>query len=104
MVKSKERISKYGEVFTSKNEVNAMLDMLKHETQRIDSRFFEPACGDGNFLIEIINRKLKIVKECYSKIQLDFEKYTFIATSSIYGVDILEDNWQDKLKNYIYLI
>ena len=92
MTKSKERISKYGEVFTSKNEVKAMLNLVKHETKRIDSRFFEPACGDGNFLVEVLYSKLQIVKERYSNIQTDFEKYAFIAASSIYGVDILEDN------------
>ena len=92
MTKSKKRISEYGEVFTSEREVKAMLNLVGHETKRIDSRFFEPACGDGNFLIDVLRRKLKIVKERYSKNQSDFEKYSFLAVSSIYGVDILEDN------------
>jgi type I restriction-modification system DNA methylase subunit len=64
-VKSKQRVADHGEVFTSEREVNAMLDMVKQETERIDSRFLEPACGDGNFLAEILRRKLAVVKRKY---------------------------------------
>ena len=91
-VKSKKRVADHGEVFTSEREVNAMLDMVKQETERIDSRFLEPACGTGNFLVEILNRKLKIVKDRYKKSQIEFERNAIIAISSIYGVDILQDN------------
>ena len=91
-VKSKKRVSDHGEVFTSEREVNAMLDLVKQETERIDSRFLEPACGTGNFLVEILNRKLKIVKDRYKKSQIEFERNAIIAISSIYGVDILQDN------------
>ena len=91
-VKSKQRIADHGEVFTSEREVNAMLDLVKQETERIDSRFLEPACGTGNFLAEILNRKLKVVKKRYSKNKSDYEKYAVVAITSIYGVDILEDN------------
>ncbi|NLJ99154.1 MAG: SAM-dependent DNA methyltransferase [Tissierellia bacterium] len=91
-VKSKQRIEDHGEVFTSEREVNAMLDLVKQETERIDSRFLEPACGTGNFLAEILNRKLKVVKSRYSKNKSDYEKYAVVAITSIYGVDILEDN------------
>jgi len=91
-VKSKKRVTEYGEVFTSKREVNAMLDLVKQETERIDSRFLEPACGTGNFLTEILERKLAIVEKRYKKNQIEFEKYAIIAVSSIYGIDILEDN------------
>jgi hypothetical protein len=91
-VKSKKRVTDHGEVFTSEREVNAMLDLVKQETERIDSRFLEPACGTGNFLVEILRRKLLIVESRYKKSQLEFERYTVIAISSIYGVDILEDN------------
>ena len=91
-VKSKKRIADHGEVFTSEREVNAMLDLVKQETERIESRFLEPACGTGNFLVEILNRKLKIVKDRYKKSQLEYERNAIIAISSIYGVDILEDN------------
>ncbi|MCK0179133.1 SAM-dependent DNA methyltransferase [Flavobacteriaceae bacterium S0862] len=91
-IKSKKRIADHGEVFTSEREVNAMLDLVKQETERIESRFLEPACGTGNFLVEILNRKLKIVKDRYKKSQLEFERNAIIAISSIYGVDILQDN------------
>ena len=89
---SKKRIADHGEVFTSQREVNAMLDLVKQETERIDSRFLEPACGTGNFLTEILGRKLQVVENKYRKSQLEFERNTVLAVSSIYGIDILEDN------------
>ena len=91
-VKSKQRVADHGEVFTAEREVNAMLDLVKQETERIDSRFLEPACGDGNFLAEILRRKLAVVKRKYRKSPNDFEKYAVLAATSIYGVDILQDN------------
>ena len=94
-VKSKKRVTDHGEVFTSEREVNAMLDLVKQETERIDSRFLEPACGNGNFLAEVLRRKLAIVEKKYKKSQLEYERYAILAVSSIYGVDILEDNAQE---------
>ena len=94
-VKSKKRVTDHGEVFTNQREVNAMLDLVKHETERIDSRFLEPACGDGNFLAEVLRRKLVVVDSRYSKSQVEWERYSVIAVSSIYGVDILEDNAEE---------
>ncbi|MCX8482418.1 MAG: SAM-dependent DNA methyltransferase [Crocinitomicaceae bacterium] len=91
-VKSKKRIADHGEVFTNEREVNAMLDLVKQETERIESRFLEPACGNGNFLAEVLKRKLEVVDNRYSKSQLEWERYAVLAISSIYGVDILEDN------------
>lgn len=91
-IKSKERVAEHGEVFTNEREVNAMLDMVKQETERIESRFLEPACGNGNFLAEVLNRKLAVVKKQYGKSSLEYEKYSILALSSIYGVDIMEDN------------
>ena len=101
-IKSKQRVADHGEVFTNEREVKAMLDLVKHETERIESRFLEPACGDGNFLAEVLNRKLDIVEQRYKKSQTDFEKNALLAISSIYGVDFLEDNAQtcrDRLFN-----
>lgn len=89
---SKQRVAEYAEVFTSEREVNAMLDLVKQETERIDSRFLEPACGTGNFLTEILNRKLNVVESKYRKSQLEFERNLVSAVSSMYGIDILEDN------------
>ena len=94
-VKSKERVSDHGEVFTAEREVNAMLDLVKQETERIESRFLEPACGNGNFLAEVLRRKLNVVNDRYSKNQIEWERYATIAVSSIYGVDILEDNAEE---------
>ena len=91
-VKSKKRVADHGEVFTAEREVYAMLDLVKQETERIDSRFLEPACGDGNFLAEVLRRKLVVVDSRYGKSQPEWERYVVIAISSIYGVDILEDN------------
>lgn len=93
-VKSKQRVADHGEVLTGKREVVAMLDLVKQETERIDSRFLEPACGTGNFLAEILTRKLRVVEDRYRKSQLDYERYAILAVSSIYGIDILEDNVQ----------
>ncbi len=91
-VKSRKRVADHGEVFTSKREVNAMLDLVKQETERIESRFLEPACGNGNFLAEILRRKLDVVNKRYAKNQFDYERNAVVAVSSIYGIDILEDN------------
>lgn len=93
----------HGEVFTSEREVNAMLDLVKPETERIESRFLEPACGTGNFLIEILHRKLDVVKRRYKKSKHEYERYAVLAISSLYGIDILEDNvlhCRNRLFNY----
>jgi len=91
-IKSKERVAAHGEVFTSQREVNAMLDLVKQEAERVDSRFLEPACGDGNFLAEILRRKLTEVRRKYRKSPFDYEKNAVLAISSIYGVDLMIDN------------
>ena len=94
-VKSRERVQQHGEVFTNEREVNAMLDLVKHETERIDSRFLEPACGDGNFLAEILRRKLRVCRgyvEQGKNTQLEYEKNAVLAVSSIYGIELLADN------------
>ena len=91
-VKSKKRVEDHGEVFTAEREVKAMCDLVADECLRIDSRFLEPACGDGNFLAEILVRKLSTVKVKYGKSAFDFERNAILALTSIYGVDILADN------------
>lgn len=91
-VKSKQRVADHGEVFTAVREVKAMCDLVKQETERIDSRFLEPACGDGNFLAEVLSRKLAVVKSKYKKSVYDYERNSLLAIGSIYGVDILQDN------------
>ena len=91
-VKSRQRVADHGEVFTAEREVKAMCDLVLPETERIDSRFLEPACGDGNFLAEILTRKLAVVRRKYRRSVTDFEKNSLLAVSSLYGVDILADN------------
>ncbi len=72
-----------------------MLDLVKDETERIESRFLEPACGNGNFLAEVLERKLNVVDSRYKKDQFEWERYSVLSVSSIYGVDILEDNAEE---------
>ncbi len=91
-VKSKKRVKDHGEVFTPDFIVNDMLDLVKNETERIESRFLEPACGDGNFLAPILERKLEVVKKKYKSSQVEFERNALLAVSSIYGVELLHDN------------
>ena len=83
-VKSKQRVADHGEVFTAEREVKAMCDLVSQECDRIDSRFLEPACGDGNFLAEILTRKLATVKKLYKRSSYDFERYSILAVTSIY--------------------
>jgi hypothetical protein len=89
---TKDRVEVYGEVLTGEREVNAMLDLVKQETERIDSRFLEPACGDGNFLAEVLRRKLEKVGSRYRRSQTDYERNALIALGSLYGIDIIEEN------------
>lgn len=91
-VVSKTRVADHGEVYTSQREVDAILDMLEYETERIDSRFLEPACGIGGFLVQIVTRKLRVVKARYVKSQLEYERNSVLAMTSVYGIDILQDN------------
>ena len=93
-VKSKQRVADHGEVFTAEREVKAMCDLVKQETERIDSRFLEPACGEGAFLTEILRRKLAVVKTASTaKARRIMRRYAVHRHHQhLYGVDILEDN------------
>ncbi len=92
LIKSKQRVADHGEVFTPAWMVEAMLDLVKGETERIDSRFLEPACGSGNFLVHVLRRKLSAVELKYG--QSDFEKrhYALLGLMCIYGIELLSDN------------
>ena len=98
---SRDRVRDQGEVFTNEREVNAMLDLVKNETERIDSNFLEPACGKGAFLTEILNRKLNILEKKYSKNKGLYKFNLLIVVSSLYGIDILEDNVLDCRENLL---
>jgi len=89
-IKSRQRVADHGEVFTNPREVNAMLDLVRDESFRLDSRFLEPACGDGNFLIEILRRKLSLLKDIKPSTEWEFN--SLIAVGSCYGIELLEDN------------
>ncbi|MBE7702969.1 MAG: SAM-dependent DNA methyltransferase [Cyanobacteria bacterium SIG28] len=91
-VKSSDRVRNHGEVLTARREVEAMLDLVKNDSENISSTFLEPACGDGNFLVAILERKLKTVTSRYRTKKTDFEVQMLLALSSIYGIDLLEDN------------
>jgi hypothetical protein len=91
-IKSKKRVADHGEVFTPKWMVDAMLDLVKGETERIDSRFLEPACGDGNFLVQILRRKLAAVETKYSKSEFERRHYALLALMCVYGIELLPDN------------
>ena len=91
-VVSRQRVADHGEVYTAKREVNAMLDLVKEETERIDSRFLEPACGTGNFLVEILNRKMEAVRRQFAQNRFEYDLASAQAVSSIYGIELLPDN------------
>lgn len=91
-VRSRQRVIDHGEVFTPRWMVDVMLDLVKDESERIDSRFLEPACGSGNFLIPVLERKLSTVKARYGKNNFENEHFTLLALMSIYGIELLKDN------------
>ena len=92
IVKSKQRVADHGEVFTPAWMVEAMLDLVKDETERFDSRFLEPACGSGNFLVQILRRKLAAVELKYGKSDFERKSYALLALMCIYGIELLTDN------------
>lgn len=103
LIISRQRVEDHGEVLTGKREVNAMLDLVGQETERIESRFLEQACGTGNFLAEILARKLSVVGQRYKRSQADYEWNAAIAVSSLYGIDIQNDNVQ-KCRDRLFLL
>jgi len=102
-IKSKERVSDFGEVNTSDTTADLMLDLADHQAKRVDSRYLEPACGDGVFLEKIILRKLSAIKNL-NKNQYEYEKMLVVLTGSVYGVEILEDNVKTAKENLYKLI
>lgn len=92
LVKSRQRVTDHGEVFTPRWLVHDMLDLVKDETERIDSRFLEPACGSGNFLVPVLERKLKVVVARYGKSDFERRHYALFGLMCIYGIELLRDN------------
>ena len=103
-VKSKQRVADHGEVFTPAWMVEAMLDLVKDETERIDSRFLEPACGSGNFLVQILRRKLAAVELKYGKSDFERRCYALLALMCIYGIELLADNIAECRANVLEIL
>ena len=101
LVKSKQRVADHGEVFTPEWMVEAMLDLVKGETERIDSRFLESACGDGNFLTPILRRKLAAVELKYGKSDFERRHYALLGLMCVYGIELLPDNIADCRANLL---
>jgi hypothetical protein len=101
LVKSKKRVADHGEVFTPGWLVEAMLDLVKDETDRIDSRFLEPACGSGNFLVKILARKLAAVELKYGKSDFERRQYALLALMCVYGIELLPDNIKECRENLL---
>jgi hypothetical protein len=92
LIKSKKRVADHGEVFTPGWLVDAMLDLVKGEADRVDSRFLEPACGSGNFLIRVLQRKLAAVEIKFGKSEFEKRQYSLLALMCTYGIELLADN------------
>lgn len=101
LTKSKKRVADHGEVFTPAWLVEAMLDLVKGETERIDSRFLEPACGDGNFLVPVLQRKLAAVELKYGKSDFERRNYALLALMCVYGIELLPDNIKECRENLL---
>ena len=101
LVKSKKRVADHGEVFTPTWLVNDMLDLVKDETERIDSRFLEPACGSGNFLVPVLERKLAAVRSKYGKNDFERRHYALFGLMCVYGIELLEDNAAECRENLL---
>jgi len=103
-VRSKQRVADHGEVFTPAWMVEAMLNLVKDETERIDSRFLEPACGSGNFLVQILRRKLAAVELKYARSNFERRHYALLALMCIYGVELLPDNIAECRANLLEIL
>src|SRR5204863_6548029 len=104
LVKSKQRVADHGEVFTPAWMVEAMLDLVKGETERIDSRFLEPACGSGNFLVRVLQRKLAAVEFKFGKSEFEKRHYALLALMCTYGIELLADNIAECRANMLEIL
>ena len=104
LVKSKQRVADHGEVFTPEWLVEAMLDLVREETERIDSRFLEPACGSGNFLIHVLRRKLAAVELKFGKSDFEKRHYALLGLMCIYGIELLPDNIAECRANMLEIL
>jgi hypothetical protein len=101
LVKSRQRVADHGEVFTPRWLVEAMLDLVKGESERIDSRFLETACGSGNFLVEILTRKLATVEVKYGRSEFEKRHFALTGLMCVYGIELLPDNVAECRQNML---
>lgn len=104
LIKSRKRVADHGEVFTPAWLVDAMLDLVKDESERIDSRFLEPACGSGNFIVKVLQRKLAAVEFKFGKSDFEKQHYALLALMCIYGIELLADNITECRENMLEII
>jgi hypothetical protein len=104
LTRSKKRVADHGEVFTPASMVEAMLDLVKAETERIDSRFLEPACGSGNFLVQVLRRKLAAVELKFAKSDFEKRHYALLGLMCTYGIELLPDNIAECRDNMLELL
>lgn len=104
LVRSKLRMADHGEVFTPSHIAEAMLDLVRHESERIESRFLEPACGSGNFVVPVLKRKLATVHARYGKSDFERRHHALLALMSIYGIELLDDNVAECRENLLSVI
>jgi hypothetical protein len=104
LVKSKQRVADHGEVFTPEWIVDAMLNLVKAETERIDSRFLEPACGSGNFIVQVLRRKLAAVEIKYGRSEFEKRHYALLGLMCIYGIELLPDNIAECRDNMLEIL
>lgn len=104
LVRSRERVADHGEVFTPEWMVEAMLDLVKGEAERIDSRFLEPACGSGNFLVRILQRKLAAVELKFGRSHFERCHYALLAVMCTYGIELLADNIAECRSNMLEVL
>lgn len=104
LIRSKKRVADHGEVFTPAWLVDAMLDLVKGETERIDARFLEPACGSGNFLVRVLQRKLAAVETKFGKSDFERKHYALLALMCAYGIELLPDNIAECRANMLEIL
>lgn len=103
LVKSRQRVQDHAEVLTPAWLVDDMLDLVKDESERIESRFLEPACGTGNFLVRVLARKLATVRARYGRSEFEKRHNALLALMSIYGIEIQADNAEECRTNLLSL-
>lgn len=104
LVKSRQRVADHGEVFTPEPIVDAMLNLVKAETERIDSRFLETACGSGNFLVQVLRRKLAAVETKFGTSEFEKRHYALLGIMCIYGIELLPDNIVECRENMLEIL